>query len=124
MVLVSDLDLAGGCPYHPNAKVMYALITGPSATPTLAEPMYVNIIQMRSFELNISSMLPLMEHVGTADKNPVTSRPITAATGESIPPMIAQNPLYTTVVTTYSFLRPKASAYGGKTRPPSAWAKR
>jgi len=71
--------------------------------------MYDSIIHMRAFELNISSILPVIILVGIAESTPVTNRPTIAAAGESTAPIITQKALYNIVLTIYSFLRPKHS---------------
>ena len=92
--------------YHPQTAVIYALITGPIATPKYDMAMYGSVIHMSSLVSNISCILPLMTALGTADKNPVMRRPMAPAAGNSAAEINTQKMLYKAVLPTYSFFRP------------------
>jgi hypothetical protein len=69
-------------------------------------------------------MLPATTFVGIADKNPLSRRPTTTPVTDGTIAIMMQDMLYMAVLTIYSFLRPKASEYGGKTMLPIPWPMR
>lgn len=79
---------------------------GPIAVPKVAMAVHGSVSQVRCLVLNISSTLPLMTELGTADRNPVTRRPTAPEAGEGTEAINAQKPLYRAVVMIYSHLRP------------------
>jgi hypothetical protein len=91
---------------------------GPIHMPMLATIAQRKIIQMRSFELYKSSILPATTIVGIADKNPEKKRPTAMPVREGETPTTTQKTLYRPVLIMYSLLRPKASENDGNKIPP------
>jgi hypothetical protein len=91
---------------------------GPIHMPILVIIAHKKIIQIRSFELYKSSILPATTIVGIADKNPEKKRPTAIPAREGETPTTTQKTLYKPVLMMYSLLRPKASENDGKMIPP------
>lgn len=73
---------------------------GPIDKPKLDAMAHRKIIQIRAFELNMSSILPATMTVGMADKKPEKNRPTITPARDGTTPTTTQKILYKAVLMT------------------------